>query len=197
LDRIRANIPGGEAGYRTKTLRNGRMAIMGCPWVYLMKRPGQIHWNRTIGIFSTFTLLIRSRIFITINCIKMWLRIATVQVEYFYALMSPSSKGSPHSGQNLGGFAGSSGSHPHLSHLYSGTPAGFGLPHSEQNFPLLTAPQAQIQPSAAGFGAPHSVQNFPVFPAFPQVQAQPVGSEPWGFWFGWAVYAPSWCGCSV
>ena len=115
------------------------------------------------------------------------------QVEYFYALMSPSSNGSPHSGQNLGGFAGSSGSHPHLSHLYCKASAGFGLPHSEQNFPLLTAPQVQVQPPAAGFGAPHSVQNFPVFPAFPQVQAQPEGSEPWCFWVGWAVYAPPCC----
>ena len=34
-----------------------------------------------------------------------------------YHLISLSSKGSPHSGQNLGGWAGSSGSQPHLSHL--------------------------------------------------------------------------------
>ena len=76
--------------------------------------------------------------------------------------MSPSSKGSPHSGQNLGGCAGSAGSQPHLSHLYWGTPAGFFAPHSAQNFPLFTAPQEQVQPSAAGLGLPHSGQNFPV-----------------------------------
>ena len=77
---------------------------------------------------------------------------------------SPSSKGSPHSGQNLGGWAGSSGSQPHLSHLYCGTPAGFGLPHSAQNFPLFTAPQLHVQPFAcdSGFLVPHSGQNFPV-----------------------------------
>ena len=33
-----------------------------------------------------------------------------------YPCRSPSSKGSPHSGQNLGGWAGSAGSQPHLSH---------------------------------------------------------------------------------
>ena len=32
-------------------------------------------------------------------------------------LISSSVKRSPHSGQNLGGFFGSSGFHPHLSHL--------------------------------------------------------------------------------
>ena len=84
---------------------------------------------------------------------------------------SPSSKGSPHSGQNLGGWAGSSGSQPHLSHLYWGTPAGFFAPHSAQNFPLFTAPQEQVQPSAAGRGLPHSGQNFPVTAA-PQVHCQ-------------------------
>ena len=78
--------------------------------------------------------------------------------------MSPSSKGSPHSGQNLGGWVGSAGSQPHLSHLYCGTPAGFFAPHSAQNLPLFTAPQAQTQPSAwaSGFFVPHSGQNFPV-----------------------------------
>lgn len=80
--------------------------------------------------------------------------------------MSFSSNGSPHSGQNLGGFFGSSGSQPHLSQRYNGSPAGFGFPHSIQNFPLFTVPQLQVQPSA-GFGFPHSMQNFPVF-TFPQ-----------------------------
>ena len=50
---------------------------------------------------------------------------------------SPSSKGSPHSGQNLGGWAGSSGSQPHLSHLYWGTPAGFFRPALRAEFPLV------------------------------------------------------------
>ena len=56
------------------------------------------------------------------------------------------------------------GSQPHLSQRYWGTPAGFFAPHSEQNFPLFTAPQAQTQPSdtCTGFLAPHSGQNFPV-----------------------------------
>ena len=89
--------------------------------------------------------------------------------------MSPSSKGSPHSGQNFGGWAGSSGSHPHLSHLYWGTPAGFLAPHSGQNLPLFTAPQVQVQPSSAGLGEPHSGQNFPDA-TLPQVHFQlPTG----------------------
>ena len=89
-----------------------------------------------------------------------------------YQVRSLSSKGSPHSGQNLGGWAGSSGSQPHLSHLYLGVPAGLGLPHSEQKRPLFTAPQLQVQPSAAaGRGLPHSGQNFPVTVA-PQLQVQ-------------------------
>ena len=54
------------------------------------------------------------------------------------------------------------GSQPHLSQRYWGTPAGFFAPHSEQNFPLFTAPQAQTQPSASGFLVPHSGQNLPV-----------------------------------
>ena len=87
--------------------------------------------------------------------------------------MSPVSKGSPHSGQNLGGCLGSSGSQPHLSHLYCGAAAGLGLPHSAQNLPLFTAPQEQVQPSAAGLGsgffAPHSGQNLPVA-VVPQAQ---------------------------
>ena len=95
----------------------------------------------------------------------------------FHPWMSPSSKGSPHSGQNLGGWAGSSGSQPHLSHLYCGTPAGLGLPHSAQNFPLFTAPQEQVQPFvSAGLGFPHSGQNFPVAVApQEQVQLSPAG----------------------
>ena len=92
--------------------------------------------------------------------------------------MSPSSKGSPHSGQNLGGCLGSAGSQPHLSHLYWGTPAGFFAPHSEQNLPLFTAPQAHVQPSSAGagLGLPHSGQNLPVTVA-PQAhfQLSPAG----------------------
>ena len=85
---------------------------------------------------------------------------------------SLSSKGSPHSGQNLGGCAGSAGSQPHLSHLYLGVPAGFGFPHSEQKRPLFTAPQLHFQPSAAaGRGLPHSGQNLPVTVA-PQLQVQ-------------------------
>ena len=46
----------------------------------------------------------------------------------------------------------------------AGAGAGAGLPHSEQNLPLLTAPQEQTQPSA-GLEAPHSIQNLPVFTA--------------------------------
>ena len=55
---------------------------------------------------------------------------------------------------------------------YLGVPAGLGLPHSEQNLPLFTAPQLQVQPSAAaGRGLPHSGQNLPVTVA-PQLQVQ-------------------------
>jgi hypothetical protein len=57
----------------------------------------------------------------------------------------------------------SPGFQPHLSHLYCGTPAGFGFPHSAQNlpvFPLL--PHEQSHPAGCGF--PHSAQNLPVFP---------------------------------
>ena len=80
--------------------------------------------------------------------------------------MSPSSNGSPHSGQNFGGWVGSSGSQSHLSHLYFGVPAGRGLPHSAQNLPLFTAPHVHVQPSAAGagFGWPQLPQNLPVLP---------------------------------
>ena len=73
---------------------------------------------------------------------------------------------------------GSAGSHPHLSHLYCGTPAGFFAPHSEQNLPLFTAPQEHFQPSSAGMGLglPHSGQNFPLTVA-PQLhfQLSPAG----------------------
>ncbi len=86
-------------------------------------------------------------------------------------MMSPSSNLSPHSGQNFGGVVPFSGSQPHLSHLYTGTPAGFFAPHSGQNLPLFTAPQLQVQPSSAGFGLPHSAQNLPVFVA-PQLHFQ-------------------------
>jgi hypothetical protein len=87
--------------------------------------------------------------------------------------MSPSSKGSPHSGQNFGGLVGSSGSKPHLLHLYLAVPSGFLEPQLEQNFPLLEAPQEQIQaPSSSGFLEPHSGQNLPVATA-PQAHFQP------------------------
>ena len=55
----------------------------------------------------------------------------------FLYFISPSSNISPHSGQNFGGFAGSCGSHPHLSHLYCKIPAGFFIPQLEQNFPVF------------------------------------------------------------
>ena len=78
-------------------------------------------------------------------------------------MISPSSNESPHSGQNLGGVAPFSGSHPHLSHLYCGIPAGFLAPQFWQNFPLFIVPQEQIHPLVStGFGEPHSGQNFPV-----------------------------------
>ena len=69
---------------------------------------------------------------------------------------------------------GSSGSQPHLSQRYCGTPAGLGLPHCGQKRPLLWLPHTQIQTFSSGFFAPHSVQNLPVFSAAPQLQAQPV-----------------------
>ena len=72
---------------------------------------------------------------------------------------------SPHSGQNLGGFMGSSGSHPHLSHLYKGAPSGFFAPQLEQNLPWFTVPHEHVQPASSGFFAPHSAQNLPVFAA--------------------------------
>ena len=80
---------------------------------------------------------------------------------------------SPHSGQNFGGLALSSGSHPHLSQRYAFAPSGLLAPHSAQNFPLLTLPQAaHVQPSdGSGFGAPQSAQNLPVF-TWPQPHFQ-------------------------
>ena len=93
-------------------------------------------------------------------------------------MISPSLNGSPHSGQNFGGWVGSSGSQPHLSHLYFGVPAGFFVPHSAQNLPLFSLPQVgQVQPSASGFFAPHSGQNLPVavLPHCGQIQA-PAGA---------------------
>ena len=95
-----------------------------------------------------------------------------------YTMISPSLNGSPHSGQNFGGWVGSSGSQPHLSHLYFGVPAGFFVPHSAQNLPLFSLPQVgQVQPAASGFFAPHSGQNLPVavLPHCGQVQA-PAGA---------------------
>ena len=71
------------------------------------------------------------------------------------------SNGSPHSGQNFGGLVGSFGSQPHLSHLYFIVP-GFFAPHSEQNLPVLTAPQEQVHLPSSGFFAPHSGQNLPL-----------------------------------
>ena len=53
---------------------------------------------------------------------------------------------------------------------------GMGFPHSEQNFPVFTVPQEQVQLAAgAGCGLPHSEQNFPVFTA-PQEQVQPAAA---------------------
>ena len=100
-----------------------------------------------------------------------------------YPAISPSSKGSPHSGQNLGRWVGSDGSQPHLSHLYWGTPAGFFAPHSVQNLPLLAVPHAgQVQLFAgSGLFAPHSGQNYPTAfaPQFGHVQLSAAGAD-WG-----------------
>ena len=84
---------------------------------------------------------------------------------------SQAPKGLPHSGQNLGGLAGSAGTKPQLAHLA----AGRGLPHSEQNLPLFFAPQLHTQTAgASGRGLPHSAQNLPVLPVWPQLQVQPA-----------------------
>ena len=97
--------------------------------------------------------------------------------------MSPSSNGAPHSGQNFGGWVGSSGSQPHLSHLYFGVPAGFGRPHSEQNLPLFTAPHTHVQPSGvAGRGRPQLPQNLPVLPVWPQAHVQLPAAGAAGCW---------------
>lgn len=97
---------------------------------------------------------------------------------FLFYLTSLSSNTSPHSGQNFGGCAGSAGSQPHLSQRYRGALAGFFAPQFEQNLPLLTFPQVQVQPSCAGSGffAPHSGQNLPVATA-PQLhfQLSPAG----------------------
>ena len=86
----------------------------------------------------------------------------TIVGGYFLSL---SSKISPHSGQNLGGLCGSSGTQPHLSHLKTGAPSGFFAPQLAQNLPWFTVPQLQVQPAcSSGFGAPHSAQNLPVLP---------------------------------
>jgi hypothetical protein len=51
--------------------------------------------------------------------------------------------------------------------------AGLGEPHSGQNLPVQTAPQAQVQlPEGAGLGEPHSEQNLPVL-VWPQEHVQP------------------------
>lgn len=98
--------------------------------------------------------------------------------EFIFYLTSLSSNTSPHSGQNFGGCAGSAGSQPHLSQRYRGALAGFFAPQFEQNLPLLTFPQVQVQPSCegSGFFAPHSGQNLPVAVA-PQLhfQLSPAG----------------------
>ncbi len=88
---------------------------------------------------------------------------------------SISLKGSPHSGQNFGGWAGSAGFQPQLLHWY--TPAGSGCPHSEQNLPTFSAPHWGHFHAASGLGLPHSTQNLPVFSA-PQAHFQlPAGAD--------------------
>ena len=89
-----------------------------------------------------------------------------------YFTASPSSKQSPHWGQNLGGFVGSSGVHPQLLHLYWRGAVGLGEPHSGQNFPVHALPHTQVQPVGSGLGLPHSGQNLPVH-ALPHSQVQP------------------------
>ena len=87
-------------------------------------------------------------------------------------MISPLSKGSPHSGQNLGALVGSAGCQPHLSQRYWGMPAGFLAPQFWQNLPVFLAPQTQVQPlSSTGRGLPHSGQNLPVAVA-PHLQVQ-------------------------
>lgn len=91
-------------------------------------------------------------------------------VYYVYYTRSSSLKGSPHSGQNFGGCSGSAGTQPHLSHLYFLGAAGFDLPHSAQNLPVLVAPHSHVQLEGAGAAGaspslllPQLAQNLPVF----------------------------------
>ena len=50
--------------------------------------------------------------------------------------------------------------------------SGFGCPHAEQNLPVLIVPQEQVQPwLLSGFGCPHAEQNLPVL-TVPQEQVQ-------------------------
>lgn len=90
-------------------------------------------------------------------------------------------KGSPHSGQNLGGFSASAGVQPHLSHLYFLGAAGLALPQLGQNLPSFVAPHEQVQlvdtvAGAAGASllAPQLAQNFVRFCA-PHEQVQGSG----------------------
>ena len=62
---------------------------------------------------------------------------------------------------------GSADLQPQFGHLA----AGRGLPHSEQNLPVLCVPQLHTQP-ASGRGLPQAVQNLPVLPVCPQEQLQ-------------------------
>ena len=56
---------------------------------------------------------------------------------------------SPHSGQNFGGFVGSSGSQPHLSHLYSGAPVGFAERVQNYHFYDMTEDGTLVVPNGA------------------------------------------------
>ena len=104
----------------------------------------------------------------------------------FYPTTSSVPKGSPHSGQNLGGVLGSAGTQPHLLQRYWGAALGFLAPHSEQNLPWFTVPQLQVQPAgASGRLAPHSVQNLPVAVA-PQLHFQ-LSAAGAGAAAGWAA----------
>ena len=96
-------------------------------------------------------------------------------------MISPLSKGSPHSGQNRGALVGAAGCQPHLPQRHWGIPAGFIPPQLGQNFPVFFWPQEQVQlPSSAGLGLPHSGQNLPVTVA-PQEHFQPFTG--WGSGF--------------
>ena len=67
--------------------------------------------------------------------------------------------------------------------------AGFFAPHSGQNLPLFTLPQAQTHP-CWGLGAPHSTQNFPVLtaPLFDGAAGDAVG-----ICFGCGIVSPDFC----